>query len=116
MLLDFLDAGCSRESRYLFVAAVVVAPGMVDVGDLGNVLAIENSQTAGLHAAKLACINEHHFALALAMPVAVAVLGDEPQANWDPRVEEEPVWHSDDAVDEVGFDETATDVALAAAL
>src|SRR5579875_3478204 len=116
VLLDFVDAGCSGEAGYVLVLAVVVAPGVVGAGDLGDVGVVEDAQAAGFHAAELAGVDEQDFALTLAVAVAVAVLGDEPQADGDAGVEEQPVGHGDDAVDEVGFDELAADVAFDAAI
>ena len=92
-----------------------VTPGTGDARDLvfGQLLLLAR---AGHQSAHLACVDEQHFALPFAVPVAVPVLGDEPQTDRDAGVIEQPVRHRDNAVHQVRLDQPFAYLALAARL
>ena len=81
-------------------------------GDALHVLVVEHPVHARVHAAELAGVDEQHLAAPVAA-VAALVLGQEPQAGRNLRVEEELRRQRHHHLDHVGLDHRAADLALA---
>ena len=94
---------CFAESRHIFVALVrsLGAPRVVNAGDLFDVISSELTLGASDHLTRVARVDEQYLAVPVAVPIAVAVLGEEPQAGWDASVEEKFVGQCHDAVHHV---------------
>ena len=115
MFADVVERCALAEAGDVLVGAGVgfAAPGVVGVGDLGDVVGGELALDAGDHGAEVAGVDEQHFAAPVAFAAVVLVLGQEPEADGDLGGVEELAGERDHAVDEVGFDDALADLAFA---
>lgn len=115
MLADFLQGRALAKAGHVGVLArlLLTAPGVVGVGDAGDVLVGQLAVGAVHHAAHLPCINKKHFPAAVAELAVLAVAREEPQARGDLGAVEELAGQGDHAVHDVGLDQVLADFAFA---
>ena len=112
---NLLERGALAEAGNVRVLAGVflAAPGVVDIGDAGDIVAVQLTVGAVHHPTQLAGVDEQDLAPPLAVSAASAVPGQEPEADGYLRGVEELTGQGHHAVHQVGLDKVLSDLALA---
>ena len=92
--------------------AVLVSPGTVYGGDLVGVLPVEGNLALSIGTAQATGVDEERVSTTVSVSHSSLVPGQDPEANRDAGVGEEPAWQAHDAVHEVGLDQPLPDGAL----
>lgn len=119
MTIDLLSRCRLAESGDVLVLAVLASPGVVGLGDAGDLLFGEVTECPSDERAELTGVDEERLFAAVPQLLATEraarlAAGHEPEADGDAGREEQLAGQGDHAIDEVVLNEGLADVALAA--